>query len=48
MWFEPLAEVGTLLVGCAAMLGAAVPLLKKPVPFLNKGIDTNTRSGGRK
>ncbi|WP_156916851.1 hypothetical protein [Leisingera aquimarina] len=29
MWFEPLAEVGTLLAGCAAMLGAAMPVVKK-------------------
>ncbi|UWQ31489.1 hypothetical protein K3555_12850 [Leisingera sp. M527] len=29
MWFEPLAEVGTLLAGCAAMLGSAMLLFKK-------------------
>lgn len=29
MWFEPLAEVGTLLAGCAAVLSMAVPVLKK-------------------
>ena len=28
MWFEPLAEVGSLLVGCAAVLGVATPFLK--------------------
>ena len=35
MWFEPLAEVGTLLVGCAAMLGAAMPILKKYSDYSN-------------
>ncbi|WP_193748271.1 hypothetical protein [Leisingera sp. ANG-M1] len=29
MWFEPLAEAGALLAGCAALLGAAVPFFKK-------------------
>ncbi len=35
MWFEPLAEVGTLLAGCAAMLGAAAPAFKKTVSYVN-------------
>ncbi|WP_156927481.1 hypothetical protein [Leisingera methylohalidivorans] len=33
MWFEPLAEAGTLLAGCAAMLGAAMPVLKRSEEF---------------
>lgn len=33
MWFEPLAELGTLLAGCAAMLGAATPFFKKTMFF---------------
>ncbi|MBQ4823747.1 MULTISPECIES: hypothetical protein [unclassified Leisingera] len=35
MWFEPLAEVGTLLAGCAAMLGVAMPFFKKSSDYSN-------------
>ncbi|WP_291729947.1 hypothetical protein [Leisingera sp. F5] len=48
MWFEPLAEVGTLLAGCAAMLGAALPLFKKSYDATNYGIVTVKRMEARK
>ena len=30
MWWEPLSEIGTLLVGIAAILGSKLTFLKKP------------------
>ncbi|MEX0304710.1 MAG: hypothetical protein AB3N24_20015, partial [Leisingera sp.] len=48
MWFEPLFEVGALLACCAVMLGAAMPLFRKPEAVAVRNGHGNRSTGGCK
>ncbi|SPF80554.1 hypothetical protein [Pseudoprimorskyibacter insulae] len=46
MWYDAFSEIGALLSGAAAAVGALSVLSKKIEFFLNKGLDSKFVSGG--